>query len=104
MSRYRRQMLSAGFFEPMLQAVYQQLKHGGLVLDAGCGEGTTTNWLARQNANDAYAGLDISKPAINIAGAGVVNNPQPLFMVGDLAKLPFADQQLTAIVNILSLA
>lgn len=102
MLRYRRQMLTAGFFEPMLQAVVQQIRHGGLVLDAGCGEGTTTKWLAQQNANDAYVGLDISKPAINIAGSGVVNEPQPLFMVGDLAQLPFADQQVTTIVNILS--
>lgn len=102
MLRYRQQMLTAGFFEPMLQAVSTQIKHGGLVLDAGCGEGTTTKWLAQQNQNDAYVGLDISKPAINIAGSGAVNDPQPLFMVGDLAKLPFGDQQVTTIVNILS--
>lgn len=102
MLRYRQQMLTAGFFESMLQAVSTQVKHGGLVLDAGCGDGTTTKWLAQQNQNDDYVGLDISKPAINIAGSGAVNNPQPLFMVGDLAKLPFGDQQVTTIVNILS--
>lgn len=102
MLRYRQQMLTAGFFKPMLAAVVEHVKHGGIVLDAGCGEGTTTKWLAQQNANDAYVGLDISKPAINIAGSGAVNEPQPLFMVGDLAKLPFGDQQVTTIVNILS--
>lgn len=102
MLRYRQQVLRAGFFEPMLNAVYGELKHGGLVLDAGCGEGTTTKWLAAQNANDAYVGLDISKPAINIAGSGTVQEPQPLFMVGDLAQLPFGNQQVTDIVNILS--
>lgn len=102
MLRYRQQMLTAGFFEPMLKTVSTQIKHGGLVLDAGCGEGTTTKWLAQQNHNDAYVGLDISKPAINIAGSGALNDPQPLFMVGDLAKLPFGGQQVTTIVNILS--
>lgn len=102
MLRYRNQMLTAGFFEPMLKTVYAQLKHGGLVLDAGCGEGTTSKWLASQNQNDAYVGLDISKPAINIAGSGTVSASQPLFMVGDLAQLPFGDQQVTDIVNILS--
>ncbi|KRK97437.1 SAM-dependent methyltransferase [Secundilactobacillus odoratitofui DSM 19909 = JCM 15043] len=102
MLKYRQQVLTAGFFEPMLTEVYRHIKHGGLVLDAGCGEGTTTKWLASQNRNDHYVGLDISKPAINIAGSGLLNDPQPLFMVGDLAKLPFGDQQVTSIVNILS--
>ena len=47
-------------------------------------------------------GLDISKPAINIASAGVALENQTLFMVGDLTRLPFADHRLDAIVNILS--
>nr|WP_155432394.1 methyltransferase domain-containing protein [Secundilactobacillus folii] len=102
MLRYRNQMLTAGFFEPMLRAVSAHLRHGGLVLDAGCGEGTTTKWLAEQNQNDTYVGLDISKPAINIAGSGTVSSLKPLFMVGDLAQLPFGDEQVTDIVNILS--
>lgn len=102
MLRYRQQVLQAGFFTPMLEAVSDQIKHGNLVLDAGSGEGTTTKWLADHNPNDTYIGLDISKPAINLAGSGMALTHQPLFMVGDLAHLPFADQSLTSIVNILS--
>jgi 23S rRNA (guanine745-N1)-methyltransferase len=100
MLRYRNQFLTAGFFNPMLEAV-AQLMTGDLVLDAGCGEGTTTKWLADHFDGD-LVGLDISKPAINIAGSGVAADPYPLFMVGDLAHLPFADQGLSTIVNILS--
>ena len=100
MLRYRHQFLTAGFFDPMLEQV-RKLLAGGLILDAGCGEGTTTKWLADHSRGD-LVGLDISKPAINIASAGVALENQPLFMVGDLARLPFADHRLDAIVNILS--
>lgn len=100
MLRYRHQFLTAGFFDPMLTRVQETLADG-LILDAGCGEGTTTKWLAN-HSNGNLVGLDISKPAINIASTGIALENQPLFMVGDLAQLPFADHRLSAIVNILS--
>lgn len=100
MLRYRHQFLTAGFFDPMLARVQEALA-GGLILDAGCGEGTTTKWLAN-HSKGSLVGLDISKPAINIASAGIALENQPLFMVGDLARLPLADHRLDAIVNILS--
>ncbi|ANZ60978.1 methyltransferase domain-containing protein [Secundilactobacillus paracollinoides] len=101
MLRNRQQMLTSGFFEPMLGEVVKHLQ-GDLVLDAGSGEGTTTKWLASHYPSGDFVGLDISKPAINIAGSGVVSDPQPLFAVGDLAKLPFETNALSSIVNILS--
>lgn len=100
MLTYRNQFLTAGFFNPMLEEVINNIS-GDLILDAGCGEGTTTKWMASHFDGD-FVGLDISKPAINIAGSGIAPQPYPLFMVGDLAQLPFADQGLTSIVNILS--
>ncbi|TLQ05116.1 methyltransferase domain-containing protein [Pediococcus stilesii] len=100
MLNYRHQFLTAGFFTPMMEQVVSNL-NGGLILDAGSGEGTTTKWMA-QHSNGDFVGLDISKPAINIAGSGIAPVPYPLFMVGDLAHLPFADHGLDAIVNILS--
>jgi 23S rRNA (guanine745-N1)-methyltransferase len=102
MLRYRQQVLTAGFFEPMLQEVLRHIDGGGLILDAGCGEGTTTKWLANQHVAGDYVGIDISKPAINLAGSGAIAEHQPLFAVGDLARLPFADHQVQTIVNILS--
>ncbi len=101
MLRNRQQVLTSGFFEPMLTEVAKHLD-GDLILDAGSGEGTTTKWLASQYSTGDFVGLDISKPAINIAGSGVVNDPQPLFAVGDLAKLPFENDAVSTIVNILS--
>ena len=100
MLNYRHQFLNAGFFDPMLAEV-SRLMEGNFILDAGCGEGTTTKKLAA-NGNSTLVGLDISKPAINIATAGVLDNPAPLFMTGDLAKLPFQDNSIDTIVNILS--
>lgn len=101
MLRNRQQVLTSGFFEPMLSEVVKHLQ-GDLILDAGSGEGTTTKWLAAQYRAGDFVGLDISKPAINIAGSGVVSDPQPLFTVGDLAQLPFESNAVSSIVNILS--
>ena len=100
MLNYRHQFLNAGFFDPMLAKV-SHLMEGNFILDAGCGEGTTTKKLAT-TGNSTLVGLDISKPAINIATSGVIANPAPLFMTGDLAKLPFQDNSIDTIVNILS--
>ncbi|WP_288527870.1 methyltransferase domain-containing protein [uncultured Secundilactobacillus sp.] len=97
----RQKVLGAGFFDPMLKVV-QRFLTPGLILDAGSGEGTTTKWLATHQPNSAFVGIDISKPAITLAGSGPASEHQPLFAVGDLARLPFADNGLAGLVNILS--
>lgn len=101
MLSHRQRVLQAGFFKPMLEVV-QALVNPGLILDAGSGEGTTTKWLAQHRVESDFVGLDISKPAINIAGSGLMAETQPLFAVGDLARLPFGPDSLNSIVNILS--
>ncbi|MCF7523791.1 methyltransferase domain-containing protein [Levilactobacillus brevis] len=67
----------------------------------GCGEGTPLADVLRQrnNTEDVAIGFDLSKPGINLAtqlASGA------FFCVADLAQMPFANQQFTAILDLFS--
>ena len=98
MLEHRRAFLQAGFFQPFLTAIAQHLTPDSLILDVGCGEGTPIQQLNQQVAAD-YIGFDISKPAIQLASD---YNADGWFCVADLARMPFANQQLDTVLNIFS--
>lgn len=95
---HRRAFLEAGFFQPFLTEIAQQITPDSRVLDVGCGEGTPINQLQAQ-VPAQYIGFDISKPAIQLASDYLTAG---WFCVADLARMPFADQSLDTVLNIFS--
>ena len=78
---------------PGLQALLPPIA-GRRVLDAGCGAGRTSSWLAEQGAE--VVGVDASPEMVRLARGRV---PSGTFSVGDLAEpLPFADCSFDAAV------
>lgn len=74
------------------------------ILDAGCGEGSyiaqIVNCLSARSAVNATGfGIDISKDAISIASR---NYPGLVWCVGDLTRLPFADNRFNVVLSLLS--
>jgi 23S rRNA (guanine745-N1)-methyltransferase len=92
----RRRILEAGFYDAVIDAVRAAMPaDAGVVLDAGCGDGTFTKALSRETT----FGLDLSKDAILLAARG---GGPILWTVGDLTKLPLADASVDVILNLFS--
>jgi|SRR5690625_1911659 len=72
-----------------------------IILDAGCGEGSHLQMVLDECNNEAITGigLDVSKEGIIMAGK---KYKTPIWLVGDLASAPLADQSTCIILNILS--
>lgn len=65
------------------------------VLDAGCGEGYTTAWLADALPLSEITGLDGRPEALAVFGD---LNPRARALQGDLTTLPFADDSFDLVV------
>lgn len=100
---YERKKVSAfGFFDPLYKAVAEVIEHytnGGIILDAGCGEGSALAAIARL-CEGSYStfGVDLSKEAIRTAE----NDERRMFFVGDLTHMPFRQGAADVMLNILS--
>src|SRR5699024_9854316 len=72
-----------------------------MIADLGCGEGSHLQSILENlsDNNIVGVGLDISKEGILMAAKKYAN---PIWLVGDLAKPPFADHSFHVILNILS--
>ena len=97
MMRARKRFLDAGHYAPLLQALEQAAvrygRAGGVLLDAGCGEGYYTEGVSGALAEaglpmETY-GVDISKSA---ADAAAKRCPHAHFAVGSVYHLPVADK------------
>ncbi|RFB12098.1 methyltransferase domain-containing protein [Bacillus sp. HNG] len=77
------------------------LKDEIMILDAGCGEGSHFQRILDEceNLRITGIGLDISKEGIRIAAR---NYKESIWLVGDLANSPLANQSCYFILNILS--
>ncbi len=89
MVQSRRAFLERGYYAPVRDAVLRalalQLPQGGVVLDAGCGEGYYTAAVASMPGTEVL-GTDISRPAVKAcAGRGI------RCAVASSARLPLED-------------
>ena len=87
----RRQFLSAGFYQPLQQAVVSMIRGLGIhsLLDIGCGEGYYTN--AMQQEVQQCIGVDIAKNAVQVAAK---LNQQVTWVVGTGATLPVLSESI----------
>lgn len=61
--------------------------HADSILDVGCGEGYTVDYLLRGNGQLRIQGLDYDWPAVRQARA---KHPGVLFQLADISRLPYA--------------
>ena len=100
----RAQVLEAGFYAPVADAVSQQLQDrfgasAFTLLDVGCGEGYYTRCLARRFPAARLLGLDISRDAVTLAARQC---PGPAWLVADLKRLPVADGTADVVLDVLT--
>lgn len=95
----RRQFLSAGFYQPLQQAVVERIKHFKIaqILDIGCGEGYYTD--AMQQNVEHCIGVDIAKSAVQIASKC---NKKVTWVVGTGATLPVLDHSMEMCTSLFS--
>ncbi len=92
-----------GFYEPVAKAIQEMMnrflpKETRVILDAGCGEGYYSHFLA-QSSNLHVYGVDNVKEAILFAAKKPGN---ARFTVADLACLPVHDNAAGVLLNILA--
>lgn len=99
MVKARREFLAAGYYQPLRDTVVTLLQHikPEHVLDIGCGEGYYTQAMAEVAAD--VVGLDIAKPAIQLAAKRCKG---PLWLVGGSAHLPLADASIDLVTSLFS--
>ena len=99
----RHQILEAGFYDHILKAIEELVLDDGaekVILDVACGEGYYARQLAQKGKNRVLA-FDLSKDSITLAAKKDIPKNVAWF-VGDLAKLPLADQSVDVILDIYS--
>ena len=107
MVRARRDFLGGGYYGFLLDFLCEitdkYLQSGNAVLDAGCGEcyysAGMKRYLGNAGKNVFFAGVDISKDALEFASKRKSDIP---LAVASLFDLPFADESFDAVLNIFS--
>ena len=103
----RREFLSKGYYQPLLNTVCSQILvlsgETPLLLDAGCGEGWYTAGAARAlraaGRRPQIAGTDISKFALRAAAR---REKEAEFAVASSYRLPLADGGVDVLLNCFS--
>ncbi len=105
----RGRFLSAGYYSPILdyaaEAINAIMPEGGLLIDAGCGEGYYTNGIARRTPGIRVLGVDASKHACEAAAkgasrAGVADRVK--YITASSAALPLRGDSAAAVLSIFS--
>lgn len=107
MIRARRDFLDGGYYgflrDALCEICEKHLPVGGKVLDAGCGEcwysAGIKQYYSERGKNVSFAGIDISKDALEFASKR--KNGIKL-AVASLFDLPFADESFDMVLNIFS--
>lgn len=89
------------FAAPELRQVISdlQLSKGDAILDAGCGTGLISMWLAQAVApSGSVLGIDLSQPHVFHAQRRLIGTELPVSVVqGDISRLPIADRSFDMI-------
>ncbi len=105
MTAARTRFLDGGWYSPLRDALHalaeDALPRGGVLLDAGCGEGWYTSALAGLAAakGGRAAGVDLSKPAVKKAARRC---PDAEIAVASVYRLPVAGSRVDVLVNCFS--
>ncbi len=105
----RTRFLDGGYYAPLCRALVSQaeayLPEGGVLLDAGCGEGYYTDTLMTALAPRGVRGygIDISREALQAAGRrGAVKSGHLLLFAAGVYDMPFAAASVDMVVNVFS--
>ncbi len=101
--RARTDFLNKGYYEPIERTLVELLvkyKDGGLVIDAGCGEGYYTQMIAE--AGYETVGIDLSKFAVQTTASrlGCKTSPHTFAAVASVFELPLQNSSADAVVSI----
>ncbi len=101
--RARSAFLDRGYYEPIavsLADICAEYKCGGVLLDAGCGEGYYSSFLADKGFS--VIGVDISKFAVDAASKRLarLGKDNSFFSVASVFELPIKDGSLDVITNV----
>jgi 2-polyprenyl-3-methyl-5-hydroxy-6-metoxy-1,4-benzoquinol methylase len=69
--------------------------HASSILDVGCGEGYTIDYLLRTNGQLSIQGMDYDWPAVQQARA---SHPEVLFQLADIRWLPYATESFDLVL------
>lgn len=98
----RTAFLSAGHYAPLANRVCDLLEEhvpGGVVVDAGCGEGYYSCMMAARGLR--VLGFDLSKNGIKHAAKNPIGRAgNALFSVAGIFKLPLAEASVDAVVSL----
>jgi len=102
--RARRNIYGAGFFKGVEEQVSVCLKElfpedDGVIVEAGCGEGSLLSFLQQENPGNRYIGMDISKEAVKMAAQ---QNGKISWLVADICKMPIKDESVDCIIDMLT--
>jgi len=99
MVKARREFLQAAYYQPLCEAVTQLLAplNAQHLLDIGCGEGYYTQ--AFSQIVPEIIGLDIAKPAVQLAAK---KHPNMTWLVASSALLPVADGSIDVATSLFS--
>ena len=103
----RSQVIRGGLYGPLLIEIENiindtfKASQDKILLDAGCGEGSHLNQISESLKNNQwnFFGLDIAKEGVALA---TIERKTVNWLVGDLSELPFKNESLDVILNILS--
>jgi ubiquinone/menaquinone biosynthesis C-methylase UbiE len=85
---------------PLIEQVFEQgiIRPGDVILDAGCGFGRNSNWLA-SNGVEVYA-ININEPELEKAKEKAKNiGVKVEYVRADVLQLPFADQTFDSVID-----
>lgn len=101
MIRARRDFLNHDYYQhlqnALCEAVKRYLPSGGILLDAGCGEGYYTKAICHTLENSSCYGVDISKTAADFAARA---DKQTRYAVGSVFHLPVMDNSCDMLVSV----